>query len=83
MDRKNIISYIFNVEEKLKEEYKIYSKYISDGIIINMSSTDGIDTYNKYNTFYSSSKAAIINLSKSISLNTSNKVLCICHNWCD
>ena len=24
MDRKNIISYIFNVEEKLKEEYKIY-----------------------------------------------------------
>lgn len=62
---------------------KIYSKYISDGIIINMSSTDGIDTYNKYNTFYSSSKAAIINMTKSIAMNTSNKVLCICPNWID
>lgn len=62
---------------------KIYCKYYSDGMIINMSSTDGIDTYNKYNTFYAASKAAIINLSKSVALNTNNKVLCLCPNWID
>ena len=62
---------------------KIYCNYISDGIIINMASTDGIDTYNKYNTFYAASKAGIINMTKSIAMNTDNKVICICPNWID
>ena len=60
---------------------KIYSKYIDDGMIINIGSTDGIDTYNEYNIDYAVSKAGIINITKSISKCTKNKVLCICPNW--
>ena len=62
---------------------QIYSKYIDNGLIINMSSTDGIDTYSKYSIDYSASKAGIICVTKSISLCTNNKVLCICPNWID
>ena len=62
---------------------KIYSQYVNNGMIVNMSSTDGIDTYSMYSMDYSASKAGVINLSKSISLSTSNKVLCICPNWID
>lgn len=58
-----------------------YSRYIDNGLIINFASTDGIDTYNEYSMGYSASKAGIINLSKSVSLSTSNKVLCIVPNW--
>ena len=60
---------------------KIFNEYNEEGIIVNMASTDGIDTYNKYNTFYACSKAGIINMSKSISMNVKNRVLCICPNW--
>lgn len=62
---------------------KIYSKYIDNGVIINMGSTDGIDTYNSYSIDYSASKAGIINMTKSISMATNNRVLCICPNWVD
>lgn len=62
---------------------QIYSKYIEDGIIVNIASTDGIDTFSQYSIDYSASKAGIINMSKSISLATSNRVLCICPNWID
>lgn len=87
-----------NFLEKTKEEFmkvlevnlvgtflcnQIYSKYIDNGLIINMSSTDGIDTYSKYSIDYSASKAGIISISKSISICTNNKVLCICPNWVD
>ena len=60
---------------------QIYSRYIDNGLIINMASTDGIDTYSEYSMGYSASKAGIINMSKSISLCTKNKVLCIAPNW--
>lgn len=62
---------------------KIYSKYISDGIILNIASTDGIDTFSKYSMLYSSSKAGVINMSRSMALSTNNKVICICPNWID
>lgn len=62
---------------------QIYSKYIDDGLIINMSSTDGIDTYSKYSIDYSVSKAGIINMTKSIAMCTKNKVICLCPNWID
>ena len=62
---------------------QIYSKYINDGLIINIASTDGIDTYSKYSIDYSASKAGVISISKSISLCTGNKILCICPNWID
>ena len=62
---------------------KIYSKYNDNGLIINIASTDGIDTYSEYSMLYSASKAGIINMSKSMALGTSNKVLCLCPNWID
>jgi len=62
---------------------QIYSKYVDNGLIINVASTDGVDTYSKYSIDYSASKAGVINISKSISLCTNNKVLCICPNWID
>ena len=62
---------------------QVYSRYIDDGMIINIASTDGIDTCSQYSIDYSSSKAGIINMSKSISLGTNNRVLCICPNWID
>ena len=62
---------------------KIYSKYIDDGMIVNISSTDGIDTYNEYNIDYATSKCGMINMSKNISMCTNNKVICICPNWID
>ena len=60
---------------------KVYSKYITDGLIVNISSTDGIDTYSKYNIDYSVSKSGVITLSKIIAMSTPNKVLCLAPNW--
>ena len=62
---------------------QIYSRYIKDGLIINMGSTDGIDTYSEYSLDYSISKAGIINLTRWISNYTTNKVICLCPNWID
>ena len=60
---------------------KIYSKYNNNGMIINIASTDGIDTFNEYNMFYAVSKAGLIHLTKSLSVSTDNIVYCICPNW--
>ena len=60
---------------------QMYSRYISDGMIINMASTDGIDTYSEYSIGYSMTKAGIINMSKSIAMSTGNKILCVAPNW--
>lgn len=55
-----------------------------DGIIINMASTDGIDTYSVYNIDYAVSKAGIIQLTKSMALILNNiKVIAIAPNWVD
>ena len=51
---------------------KIYNKY-NKGTIINISSTDGIDTYNEYNLCYATSKSGIITMTKSLSLSTNPK----------
>ena len=64
------------------------SKYLiplmEKGVIINMASTDGIDTYNIYNTDYAVSKAGIIQLTKSMALIFKDlKVLAIAPNWVD
>jgi NAD(P)-dependent dehydrogenase (short-subunit alcohol dehydrogenase family) len=62
---------------------KLYN-LIDNGVIINISSTDGINTYTKLNVDYSSSKAGLINLTKSLSLILNNiKVYAICPNWVD
>ena len=55
---------------------------MSNGVIINISSTDGINTYSKLNVDYSASKAALINLTKSLSLELENiRIYAICPNW--
>lgn len=57
-------------------------KLMDSGIIVNISSTDGINTYTKLNIDYSASKAGLINLTKSLSLILENiKVYAICPNW--
>ena len=50
--------------------------------IINISSKDGIDTFNPISLDYSASKAGIINLSKNLSLYYKNKkIICVCPGW--
>lgn len=50
--------------------------------IINISSTDGINTYSKLNIDYSASKAGLINLTKSLSLELEDiKIYALCPNW--
>ena len=46
----------------------LLAKYadMKDGLIINISSTDGIDTYNELTINYSASKAALNNLTKTL-----------------
>lgn len=52
--------------------------------IINISSKDGIDTYNPISLDYSASKAGIINLSKNLSLYyEKTKIYCVCPSWID
>jgi len=60
-----------------------YSRYIDTGMIINMASTDGIDTGSTYSIDYSASKAGIITMSKIIAQATNNKIYCLCPNWID
>lgn len=60
------------------------SDIMENGVIINISSTDGINTYTRLNMDYSASKAGLINLTKSLSLELENiRVYCICPNWVD
>ena len=57
---------------------------MDNGVIINISSTDGINTYTRLNMDYSASKAGLINLTKSLSLELENiRLYCICPNWVD
>ena len=62
---------------------KVYSKYVSDGMIINVASTDGIDTFSEYNLDYAASKAGLITLTRNLALCTKNSVIGIAPNWID
>jgi len=58
------------------------TKYMNDGIIINISSTDGIDTYNELSMDYCASKAGVISLTKTLAMRFPNlKVYSIAPNW--
>lgn len=55
---------------------------MNNGVIVNIASTDGINTYTKLNIDYSTSKAGLINLTKSLALELENiKVYAVCPNW--
>ena len=63
----------FSLIKGLKDKLKI---------VINIASTDGIDTYSSLNIDYSASKAGLINLTKSLALTLPRiKILAICPNW--
>ena len=62
---------------------KLYT-LINNSIIINISYTDGINTYSKLSMDYSASKAGLINLTKALALElTNSKVYALCPNWVD
>jgi len=82
------------IEEKSLEEFMevvkvnlggtyLVCKYANQAkYIINISSTDGIDTYSPISLDYSASKAGIINLTKNLSLYYKDKkIYCVCPNW--
>ena len=50
----------------------LLARTIKEGIIINISSTDAIDTYNEINITYAASKAALNNLTKSLAYSLKN-----------
>lgn len=57
-------------------------KINDEGIIINIASTDGIDTFNEYNLTYATSKAALIHLTRQLTMIYKNiKIYAICPNY--
>ena len=60
---------------------KYLSKIMNNGLIINISSADGIDTYNEVSMDYCASKAAIISLTKTFSLALNSKVIAVAPEW--
>lgn len=85
------------IDDKSKEEFmkvlevnvvgtflitKYLYKYMDNGIIINISSTDSEDTYSVINIDYSCSKAGINILTKTFALDFKNiKVIGVMPNW--
>ena len=85
------------IDEKTKEEFmkvlevnvvgtflvtKYLYKYMNNGVIVNVSSTDSVDTYSEISMDYCSSKAAINNLTKTCALAFKNiKVIGVMPNW--
>ena len=59
-------------------------KYINNGSIINIASTNGIDTNYIYSIDYDASKSALISLSANLSnLSSKIRVNTICPGWID
>lgn len=85
------------IDDKTKEEFmkvlevnvvgtflvtKYLYKYINNGVIVNISSTDSIDTYSEISMDYCASKAAINNLTKTFALAFKNiRVIGVMPNW--
>ena len=85
------------IDKKTKEEFmkvlevnvvgtflvtKHLYRYLQGGVIVNISSTDAVDTYSDINIDYSASKAAINSLTKTFSLSFPNiKVIGVMPNW--
>lgn len=82
LDEKSLNEFMEVVKVNLGGTY-LMCKYASEAkVIINISSKDGIDTFNPISLDYSSSKAGIINLSKNLSLYFKDKkIFCVCPGW--
>lgn len=62
----------------------IISKYVKKGLVINISSLDGIDTYNELNIPYSVSKAGLNLLTKNLAYAVKNvKYYALALGWVD
>ena len=82
IENKSFDEFMKVVEVNLGGTYMMckYSKNVKT--IINISSKDGIDTYNPISLDYSSGKAGIINLSRNLSLYYKDKkIICVCPGW--
>ena len=63
---------------------KYFINLLDNSVVVNMSSTDSIDTYSKLNIDYSSSKAGINILTKTFALSYPNiKIIGAMPNWTD
>ena len=64
---------------------KVFGEIMDNGNIINISSTNGIDTYYEYSIDYDASKAGIINLSHNLANHFNGKVRVntVCPGWID
>ena len=82
IEEKDLNEFMNVVKNNLGGTYLMCKYAKSVKTIINISSKDGIDTYNPISLDYSCSKAGIINLSKNLSLYYKDKkVICICPGW--
>ena len=86
-----------SIDEKTKEEFmkvlevnvvgtflvsKYLYKYMDNGIIVNISSTDAEDTFSTLNIDYSASKAGINIITKTMALELKNvRVIGVMPNW--
>lgn len=86
-----------NINDKTKEDFmkvlevnvvgtflvtKYASKHMNNGVIVNVSSTDAVDTYNELSIDYCASKAAVNSLTKTLSLAIkNNKVISVMPKW--
>lgn len=63
---------------------KMYVEKMKKGCIVNISSTNGIDTQTEYSIDYDASKAAIISLTHSYAKYYPNfRINCVCPGWVD
>lgn len=63
---------------------KYASKIMNDGVIVNVSSTNGFDTYTPISMDYDASKAGVDNLTKNLAMRLKNIKVCgIAPNWVD
>ena len=63
---------------------KYFSNIMDNGVIINIASTNGDNTYSSISMDYDASKAGLINLTKNLSSYLTNiKVCAIMPNWVD
>ena len=61
---------------------KYASLLMKKGVIVNMSSTDALDTFSTYSMDYAASKAGIENLTKNLALRLPNLKICaLAPNW--
>lgn len=61
---------------------KYASKIMNNGSIINISSTNGIDTLNEYSMDYDASKSGVISLTKNLAKALPNiRINCVCPGW--